>query len=195
MRSAEHLQRDWPWSPIIEIRAEPPAGKSAPLIGANCAYGRHVFELVPEFDEELDAGRLGFTGDALFAEQVKVAGFRVGSVIESVYVDHHFDADRLLTTNLVELAIKESRSQAYVQYHWLHVEPRWFWMRYAYRSARGHLARARRRRGDEVSEGLSEERWELLTRWHYYRQFRHERTRPRNYALRGLVRLAPPEQP
>ncbi len=87
------------------------------LVGANMAFGRHVFEALGGFDPELGAGALGFCEESLFALRLLAAGFRIKTAF-GVSVEHHFDLSRLTRGTLLDMAARMGRSAAYVDYHW-----------------------------------------------------------------------------
>ena len=84
---APHLRRNWMRATHLMWLAEvtPADLQTDPvyLVGANMAFRREVSSRVPGFDEELDAGRLGFAGDTLFSLQLHLAGFRLLGVPEA----------------------------------------------------------------------------------------------------------------
>ena len=88
-------------------------------IGANMAFHRRVLDRVPQFDEELVWGSLGFGDDSLFSWQLERAGFRLGRAPEAV-VEHHCDESRLLRRHYLDSAGKNGRSQVYLLHHWKH---------------------------------------------------------------------------
>ncbi|MEM1212346.1 MAG: glycosyltransferase family A protein [Planctomycetota bacterium] len=117
VRPAKHLRRDWMGNAIASALAlndhEPDDAANPNLIGANMAFGRHVFEYVEGFDPALDPGGLGYGGDTLFSMRLVEAGLRVGRAPEAV-VDHHFHPDRLTRRSLLASPRGFARSRRYI---------------------------------------------------------------------------------
>lgn len=93
----------------------------AQMVGASMAFGSQVLAKVPRFDERLGAGpdSLGFHEEGLFSRQLVAAGFRLVGVPEAI-VHHHFSVSRLGKEAVLEIATKIGRSNAYMDWHWLH---------------------------------------------------------------------------
>lgn len=89
------------------------------LIGANMAFHRRVLDKVPGFDVELGAGALGYGEETLFSFELLAAGYILSGALE-VAVEHHFDLDRLTEANLISMARKMGRSDAFITHHWHH---------------------------------------------------------------------------
>ncbi|MCY2974578.1 MAG: glycosyltransferase family 2 protein [Planctomycetota bacterium] len=190
---ASHLWRDWMQGDILvwrRIIADPPFGQTPPLIGANAAYSKKVFAKVPKFDEELDAGKLGLAGDILFSEQLAEAGFRISSAISKTAVVHHFAPDRLSRSSLILRARDQGRSDAYIAYHWLHSEPRLLRLRFLYRLVWVVLVRIRFILKKPNLEGLTPLESDAIIKFESYRGLLIERRRPRQYTLRGLIKIS-----
>ncbi len=87
------------------------------MVGANMAFHRKVLEKVPSFDSELGPGRLGFGDDTLFSKQIQAAKYRLIGALD-VAVEHHFDITRLGRQNILSMARRMGRSEAYIFHHW-----------------------------------------------------------------------------
>lgn len=120
---APELVRPWmtPMHRSWLAGTEPDAGATPRMVGANMAFSRRVLERVPYFDTELGPGRLGFGDDTLFGRQLVLAGCRVVRSPEAV-VKHHFDPDRLTRASFLATAVKQGRTEAYLDRHWRHQE-------------------------------------------------------------------------
>ncbi len=151
-------------------------------------FGRHVLARVPGFDEELGPGALGFHDETLFTLQLKEAGFKVRSRFD-IAVEHHFDTTRLTRSGMLSLAERMGRSDAYLHYHWLHMErtrnPYWEFRRSAGLFARRLLAL----KSCYINHKIIDWEIERVKEIAYFQQFEHERRHPRNYEKRGLRKL------
>jgi glycosyltransferase involved in cell wall biosynthesis len=193
---ATHLERPWMNRRLratLAVTEGLEDGWLTEMVGANMAFHRRVLERVPHFDEELGPGALGFGDDSLFSWQIEAAGLRLGRAPEAV-VEHHCDASRLLRRNYLESARKSGQSHAYLLHHWRHEEicfPR-------ARLALVQLKLLRRRlisKTDSMRlEGCADWEFSLHAELWRYRQYLHERRRPRNYQRRGLVKIATPQR-
>ncbi len=161
------------------------------LIGANMAFHRCVLDRVPEFDPALGPGALGFADDTLFSHQLEQAGFRLGYA-ERAVVFHHFGESRLRRSAWLDAAHKRGRADGYLSYQWLHNEPSTVRLRGLWWSAK--LSARRLVRPPVAPEAEGCDWWEIsyIRMRAKFRQILLERRRPRNYACRGLVRLARP---
>ena len=188
---ARHLERPWMNRRLratLAITEGLEDGWLTEMVGANMGFHRRVLEKVPQFDEELGPGALGFGDDSLFSWQIEAAGFRLGRAPEAV-VEHHCDASRLLRRNYLESARKSGQSHAYLLHHWRHEK-----ICYPYaRLALAQLKLLRRRlissRDSTRLEGCADWEFSLHAELWRYRQYLHERQRPRNYAKRGLEKI------
>lgn len=157
------------------------------MLSANMAVGRHVLARVSGFDVELGPGALGYGEDALFSQQLLRAGFRIASAFDAA-VEHHVDPARLSRAAFREAAELRGRTLAYRRHHWEHLDLPDASRRLRRRRLRfvlhrlAHPAAAR--------EGMPEDEMFLREDIAFLRQYRHERTRPRNYDARGLVKRA-----
>ena len=191
VRVAPHLERPWmvwlhrAWLASTDyLNAEDPED----LVGANMAVSREVLDKVPGFDPELGPGALGFGDESLFGLQLREAGYKITAAFD-VVVEHHFDESRLLRANLLDIARKMGRTKAYLAHHWEHqtipdpLRQQALW--------RLRLVKWRWQRGGEWAraEGMPEWEMAMLREYHFYRQYRVERKRPRNYERHGLVKL------
>jgi glycosyltransferase involved in cell wall biosynthesis len=187
IRIAPHLMRPWMTDRIRENLAHyaPPPGETNDLIGANMALSRDVFDTVPAFDIELGPGPAAGGEDTLFGWQMREAGLRIETAPHAI-VEHHFDESRLKRRSLLLAAQKGAFSDAYIRHHWLYEsypDPAG-----ALRRARLRLAYFRARRWNEWHriDGCSD--WEIdcvKSLW-VFRHFLRERTKSRNYEIRGL---------
>lgn len=92
---------------------------SAPtmMTGVNMAFGRHVLSKVPNFDEALGPGMLGFAEDTNFGNRLRAAGYSIGGVHDAV-VEHHFDVSRVTSASIDSMVRRMAESMAYVAHHW-----------------------------------------------------------------------------
>ena len=187
---AQHLDRpNSPAGPWIRLASTEGTDRTKPdLIGANMAFCRSVLHQVPRFDRELGPGALGFGDDTLFGWQLREAGFQIAFSPEAT-VEHHFEASRLTRCSLVAMAQKQGRSAAYMAYHWRHEDEAKAPLFLIKRSLR--LACLRTLRRQETRRCPEAPCWELniIRDIAYYRQFRVERKRPRNYHKLGLTKM------
>lgn len=187
---APHLVRPWMnrrhywWLACPDAQ---PAG-TPELIGANMAFRRAVLERVPGYDPELGPGALGLGEEALFGGQLLAAGLKIGHA-DRASVVHAPDASRLKRRDWLDLARKHGRQEAYIEYHWKHVAPSAPKLRWLLNSLKLGVRRLLQRPPAMDAEGCSD--WEMC----YARdveKLRHfcvESSRPRNYALHGLIKL------
>ncbi len=196
VRMARHLERPWMEARHRSYLAcdETPTGeRPRVLVGASMGFVRDVLEAVPGFDPELGPGALGFNDETLFSFQLQEAGYRLAWA-EGEPVEHHFDPSRLSRDSFYRRAVGEGRSRAYIAYHWEHgswmgepvVAPRrkiWDFM--------VQLLRWRARHWQEWHQTDGMTMWEmtLLDQIAFYRHYLQEVRRPRNYELRGRIKL------
>ncbi len=192
VRIAPHLERDW-MDPLHRgwLASTEGIDPAAPytMFGANMAFSREVLQRVPAFDTELGPGALGFGDEMLFSWQLLEAGYRLIATPE-VAVEHHFEEIRLLRTSFLDSARKRGDTQAYLDYHWRHrdiASPR---QKYARTVLRLVYWRVKRRHDCKRREGCAQWEMELTQRARYFRRWIQERRRPRQYELRGLVKLS-----
>ncbi len=196
VRFAPHLLRGWM---TLEHRSSLASTERLNLdtpeemVGANMAFARKVLEKVPKFDVNLGPGALGFGDDTLFSFQIKQAGYTLAGALDTV-VEHHFDPARLTRKSHLEAAAKIGRTRGYLAHHWLHedvAQPR---LCLAKRLLRLRYARVRRR--NEVAQPEGVPLWEknVLMDIFFYRQYLQERTKPRLYERKGLVKRAAPNE-
>ncbi len=190
VRLAPHLVRDWMRVEHRSWLAE--TGRLDPamprdMVGANMAFSRKVLARVPAFDAALGAGALGFGEDTLFAWQVREAGFRIAGALD-VCVEHHCDASRLQRSSWLDRARHLGQSMAYVDYHWRHKTIRHPGVYYVAAVTRLQAWRWKWRNTYRSVAGCMERELELVRRVHYLRRYLSECRRPRQYALRGLVK-------
>jgi len=156
--------------------------------GVNMACRREVFGLVPHWDCELGGGGLGNSEDSLLAYQFKEAGYAFVSRT-TVHLEHHPAESRLVYGAWLRAASSYGRSIAYYTHHWRHETLHFVRLRLLYFLLKLHLRLLVHRRQTADSEGIPP--WELSYRIDIAKlqRFLHERRRPRNYAMRGLVKL------
>ena len=124
---ADALRRDWMTTSHTmlladtEILRESDANR---MVGANMAISREVFEVVPGFDPNLGPGResTGFHEETLFSFQLQRAGFRLVKALD-IAVEHHPVEERLQYSGFAETLDRQGRSDAYLHYHWHHMDP------------------------------------------------------------------------
>lgn len=197
VRLAQCLRRPWihraqrSWLASTE---DLPKDSSHPLIGANMAVSRRVFERVPRFDEEVGPGAVGHAEDTLFWLQLREAGYRLATRLD-VEVEHHLSEDRLSWHAFERLANKRGEFAAYVEHHWEHYQrPRPI---IGVATAAVRLWGKRLMHLPEWLRAQTMPEWELgpldefYTRWHLLK----ERRRPRKYERHGLVKLEPGRPP
>lgn len=190
IRLAPSLRRPWlaaaqrSWLASTE---DLPKGIDHPLIGANMAVARQVFQRVPCFDPEVGPGALGHAEDTLFWLQVRQAGFRIATRLD-IEVEHHLEPDRLSRKSFARQARKRGEFAAYVEHHWEHYRRRW--PRLAFYRAALRLARVRVRHFPGWIAAPTMPAWELepLEKYHARRCFLRERCREPNYECHGLAR-------
>jgi GT2 family glycosyltransferase len=191
IRLAPHLERAWMSRRLRAYLAASEGledGWLTEMIGANMAFHRRVLERVPQFDEEMGPGALGFGDDTLFSWQLQQAGFRIGRAPDAV-VEHHCDESRLLRSHCLESARKNGQSSAYLLHHWKYEDISFPIVRIALVYAK--LARRCLISGKDTKceEGCADWELSLTAELWRYRQFMIERRRPRNYERRGLVKV------
>lgn len=159
------------------------AAKPDRMVGANMAFGAHVLERVPFFDEELGAGQYGFFEDTLFSWQLLEAGFSIVSRFDAA-VEHYFEESRTLHERMLLTADRMARSQAYVEYHWKHSEMSNAKLFFAHSQL---WARRIRHMWFTGERGLV---WELCTKFNtsFKEQFLLEEAYPHKYELRALIK-------
>src|SRR5208283_2151695 len=81
---------------------------------------RRVLERVPAFDLELGQGALGSCEESLFSRQLLRAGFRLVAAGEDSTAVHYCGEHRLTRSVLMDVLMRQGRSQAYIDYHWKH---------------------------------------------------------------------------
>ena len=193
VKLARHLVRPWMteehhgWLVSSEF-AKPEEITSASLIGANMAFSKEILSKIPAFDPELGPGAMGFAEDSLFALQLHEAGYKIALAL-NVMVEHHFDEVRLSRQSFLKRRQNEGRVAAYVRHHWLHETitfPRMRLLKHALELA---LLRILRRRECQAEHGCPGWEMALESDVAFFKQYIFEQKRPRNYALRGLIRL------
>jgi glycosyltransferase involved in cell wall biosynthesis len=160
-----------------------------PLVGANMAIARHVFDKVPWFDPEVGPGAIGHAEDTLFWLQVRAAKFRIVSRY-NVIAEHNPDPSRTTWRAMAKLAEKHGEFAAYVDYHWNRVERRHPFIALGVTGLK--LWRARLRHLSSWLQAQTIPAWEMepLEDYFFRRHLLVERKRPPNFDSHGLVKRA-----
>jgi hypothetical protein len=151
------------------------------------AFSRSVLSKVPGFDTELGAGALGFGEEILFGWQLARAGFHISGAFQA-RVYHYFDISRTSKANMVSAARQLARSNAYIDYHWRHLDirsaiPKLAVSYVAYRLTLAHC----RLRGQPGRAAAVEK--EYAYRSAYYDFFHKLSGQPRKYDHYGLNKV------
>ncbi|HEX3625632.1 MAG TPA: glycosyltransferase family 2 protein [Verrucomicrobiae bacterium] len=190
---APHLER--PWIKDLEkdylAITDFESGRAIHWIGANGAFQRRCMQRVRQFDPELGPGALGLAEDTLFGFQLVEAGFRI-EYAAGAGVVHQPDKSRLSRGAWLEAAQAQARSDAYVRYHWEHLNVKgpilkWMWL-----LMKLNLRSKVQASSPPGAEGCARWEWSYLHDLTFQRQYCIERRRPRNYARRGLEKLNVP---
>lgn len=193
VRLAPHLIRPWmtgrhrAWlaSTADYLSAENPSE----MCGANMAVSRRVFEMIGGFEPELGPGITGGGEESLLSWQIKQAGLRIEAAL-AVEVEHHPNPDRLQYKNWLKAATGKGEAEAYQQHHWFHGSISSAGARRLFLDIKLFLRRLVTPRPGPDTEGIAP--WELsyVEERARYDRYLRERVRPRNYALKGLRKLA-----
>jgi len=159
-----------------------------PLVGANMAISRRVFDTVPWFDPEVGPGATGHAEDTLFWLQVRAAGFRIISRYDIV-AEHNPDPSRATRRGFVQLAEKHGEFAAYIDYHWNRIDRRHPYLALVHAAARLWMFRARHLPDWMAARMMPVWEMELLEHYNFRRWLLHERSRPPNYDRNGCVKL------
>ena len=119
---AAELQKPWMSSMHRAWLAETcwlERGSPQSYVGANMAIARHVLEKVPQYDEALGPGALGYGDDVLFSSQLRHAGYCIADALD-VCVIHHPESERLTKKSWLKAAWARGLSRAHVGHHWDH---------------------------------------------------------------------------
>jgi hypothetical protein len=165
----------------------PEPGASVTLIGANMAFGRHVLEKVPAYDEELGPGALGYGDETLFGRQLEAAGYRI-EYVRDAEVKHHFDPARLRRESWLRASKSYGESNAYILHHWDHAKIRWPVLQLF--KVRARRIADRLRTGHPPEEGIGEREFELRSYESFVRGYLEQKKKPRNYKQHGLRKIA-----
>ncbi len=178
----EPLHRSW----LASSEVESQSGGIA-MIGANMAVSREVFSRVPRFEPQLGPGALGFGEDLLFGMQLQAAGFRIAAGKGEPLV-HRPCPSRLLHDAWIRTAEAQGRSRGWIGHHWDHWNCRLAHIRRA--RMRIHLRRWRRKQPDQRNaEGCPAEEMKRVMALATVEEHLRQAHRPRNYELRGFVRV------
>jgi glycosyltransferase involved in cell wall biosynthesis len=195
VKMAPHLERSWMTidhkGGLADTERIDPVDLKE-MVGANMAFSRRILSKVPLFDTELGPGALGFGDDTLFAFQIVEAGFKLGSRLD-IYIEHHFDPDRLQRDSYLTSSKKMGSSWAYIDYHWHHreLQP---WPYLLKRPFRLFFWRFTRKKEMNTVEGIPWWEYRLLFDIHYLKAFIKESKHARKYEKRGLVKIQSPNQ-
>ncbi|MBK1876633.1 glycosyltransferase family 2 protein [Pelagicoccus mobilis] len=187
---APHLIRPWMTETHFHWLASPTSDSpnNKWLIGASMAFHRRVLQKVPQFDESLGAGALGFCEEQLFAMQLVEAGYTI-HLAENAQAIHYPDLSRLDRNKWIDQAIRRGASVAYLEHHWLHKRYTFSRLRQLY----AHLKLILRssitsvnRRGD-----ASCPEWEMSyhVQINKLKSYTSIKNQTRRYNLRGLSQL------
>ena len=160
-----------------------------PLIGANMAVSRRVFDVVPQFDPEVGPGATGHAEDTLFWLQVRAAGFRIVSCYD-VVAEHHPDPARATWRGMARQAEKRGEFAAYLDHHWEHNVRRHPYLGLARATAKLWGVRLRRLPRWIGARAMSGWEAEALEHYHFRRRLLIERRRTPNYDPYGFVKRA-----
>jgi cellulose synthase/poly-beta-1,6-N-acetylglucosamine synthase-like glycosyltransferase len=158
-----------------------------PLIGANMAVSRHVFQKVPWFDPEVGPGAIGHAEDILFWLQVRAANFKIVTRYD-VVAQHNPDVSRTTWHAMAHLAKKRGEFSAYIDYHWNRNERRYPFL--ALQIARLALWKARLSGFASWINAKTLPDWEMkpLEDFCFRRHLLIERKRSPNFDRNGLIK-------
>ena len=184
----EHLCRSW-MKPLHRtklasterINPENPTE----MIGANMAFRRRVLTRVPQFDDELGAGKSGFGEESLFSMQLLEAGFNFVFAKDAI-VEHHFDENRLLRKHWIDTEKKRAFGKAYISHHWEHKNFDNLFFKYLQRLYWLFLWRLSHTGLILQKEGCSIEEINLIKSISYHKKLIVESKKPYKYDFRGL---------
>jgi glycosyltransferase involved in cell wall biosynthesis len=190
-RLAPHLSRDWmtPFHRSFLASTEYLSDTDpSEFAGINVACLREVFSKVPEFDCVLGGKGPPKGEDALFARQLRIAGYVFVSRT-NVQVEHHFLESRLSYQSWLRAAVSSGKSVAYIMHHWDHQGIPFVRLQLFCVTLKLRLRLLFQSDGSPEREGITP--WELSYRQEIavFEYFISERRRPRHYSLRGLRRL------
>jgi len=190
-RLAPHLVRDW-MKPFHRgfLASTEYLSDSDPseFAGINVALLREVYSKVPEFDLELGGAGPPKGEDALFARQLKVAGYKFVSRTK-VFVEHHMTESRLTYGSWIGAAVSSGRSRAYILHHWDHADIPFAHLRLLYLAFKLEMRLLLSGKRMLDAEGIPA--WELSYREDItvIQYFMRERQRSRNYTYHGLQNI------
>lgn len=203
VRLAEFLRRGWMSdlhaSLLADTTAQQRRGETR-LVGANMAIDRSVLVTVGGFDSELGAGpeSLGFHEETLLTLQLQKGDRHIETVYE-VAVEHHPAPDRLQHDAYASSVEQLGRSDAYLDYHWRHVEGRWLRSVVAHAVWTSALWTYRRLmetdgQWDPSREGMAPIEMNLRRRQAYHRQMMQMVGTPRKYKQFGIRKHSDAEE-
>jgi glucosyl-dolichyl phosphate glucuronosyltransferase len=153
------------------------------MVGANMAFHRRILDKVPSFDIELGPGALGFADETLFSKQLLAAGYRLVGAPD-VAAEHHFDLKRITKDELLNLAGKMGRTNAFLFHHWAHRDSHLLLPRFLLCKIHLVWVRRRNRRVADADGNVPESVVRLEEQLAFYRELMIQRHRPRKYASR-----------
>jgi glucosyl-dolichyl phosphate glucuronosyltransferase len=194
VKLAPQLERPWMKSleRIYLAVIDFDSGMPIEIVGANAAFRRSVLKCVPYFDPELGSGALGNAEDTLFGLQLSEAGLKTEYASRAVVV-HQPEQSRLTRGALLNAARQRARSNAYLFHHWNHGEAKFTRIKSLWLLTKLQLRKILQPPPPPGSEGCPRWEWSYVEQLAFYRQYRFERSRPRNYARRGLKKSNMPE--
>ncbi len=157
------------------------------MIGANMAFRRRVLEKVPNFDNELGAGKSGFGEESLFSRQLLEAGCKFVFANDAV-VEHHFDVQRLLRRNWLIGEKKRALGKAYISHHWEHRQIDNILYKFLKQNYLLFLWRKNHINKILEDEGCAIEEMNLVKSISFLRYFFIESKKPYKYDYHGLVK-------
>lgn len=191
VRLADYLHDTWltqehkSWLATTEYM--PKNTSTFPLIGANTALSRKVFQKVPQFDPEVGPGQTGHSEDTLFWLQVREAGFKIIARFD-IEVTHHVELERTTPTAFRHMSEKRGEFAAYVDYHWNHIDRKHPYLALAHAWLKLNIERCISFIRNE-SNKVSIRELDALEQYHFRRRLLVEKKRPRTYSKRhGLHR-------
>ena len=182
-----------PWMQAVHrsyLASSERVSESAPqdVLGANFAFSRRILERIPRFDPELGPGALGFAEEALFFQQIKVAGFRTAWAREAL-IYHHPDVARFDHDRWIDTAVRHGRSNAYITYHWAQLTIALPRLRQILQRLRLFTGRTLRRWSSNDREQVDARELQLVALHEYFKYYLEINGQAKNYERHGLLKL------